>query len=114
MRPTAAESGLNLIAERKGERGRAGREESALIFRRIPAKGEAVYLAWQIGFGWGCQRTHGESQDSLCLRYHYHAWTHIARTATISQFSLLALLELKHANSSTTPCAPGEPQKLKR
>ena len=27
MRPTAAESGLNLIAERKGER------ESALIFR---------------------------------------------------------------------------------
>ena len=25
----------------------------------IPGKGEAVYLAWQIGFGWGCQSTHG-------------------------------------------------------
>ena len=48
-----AESGLNLIAER--ERGRD-------CFDIPPRKGEAVYLAWQIGFGWGCQSTHGVPQ----------------------------------------------------
>ena len=58
MRPISrwtGESGLNLIAG--GERERARFD--------IPGKGEAVYLAWQIGFGWGCQSTHGGPEVGL-------------------------------------------------